>query len=171
LGIQKFLKVVLYVILMGLIVLFILGVVSPLLFDHLFKQAMSVLEKSFLLEGWHILILGMFSFLALCQSIYFLLVLNAKKLPWSHYKQDSFKDITWKWSWKKDKVEKLWCYCPSCHEPLTYRCDHLLYQTHFICEKCEKELSIYDGDSLHHVMTRVCRDIKRVLKKKHQIDL
>lgn len=168
---QHIFKLLIYMVLAFLIGLFILSLTYPVLFEQLLKNSNIFLHTSYDFQGWQLLLLGSMAFMAVAQGVWILIRLTPSSLPFHSYNEDEFKTMTWKWSWKAHDIEKLWCYCPTCAEPLTYSCDHLLYQTQFICEKCEKEIAKYDGDTLHHVFTRVHRDIKRVLHKKHDVKL
>lgn len=88
------------------------------------------------------------------------------------YTEDTFYDVKWKWTWYKDKIVNLQCFCPSCNEELYYddtTSNFILTvsKVDFICEKCHKVVgSIPNENKNIHSAMIINREIQRIINKK-----
>ncbi len=162
---EKFVKFIVYLILSVLIALFVLSVVNPEKFSILLKQTDYFLHKTFETKGWILLLSVLLSLIGLIKLIEFIISFKPTRLPYHKYRHDTFKGALWRWEWRDFHVENLWCYCPTCNQELSYKCDHLLFKTEFLCQRCEKHLCSYDGDNINYVLSHVKREVRRLAQK------
>lgn len=155
-----------YIVLAIFIALFIMSVILPKKFDVLMVESNIFLHQFFDVQGWQIVIGSFFSLLGLIKLLEFIASFYPKRLKFHKYKHDTFKNTHWKWKWNDINIENLWCYCPTCNQELSYKCDHLLFKTDFLCQKCEKQISSYDGDNINYVLSKVKAEIRRVVQRK-----
>lgn len=168
---EKFVRYLVYLVLSILILLFIMSVVAPQKFELVLALTEAFLIKKFDTSGWLLLLGGFLSFIGVIKLIEFMLSFSPKKLPYHKYRQDTFKNTLWKWDWKQHNIENLWCYCPECNQELSYKCDHLLFKTEFLCQGCSKHISSYEGDNINYVLSKVKREIRRLAQKQLQAKL
>lgn len=101
--------------------------------------------------------------------IYLIFRFFFKKPEYVIYIEDIFYNVKWKWSWKKDKVTNLFCFCPKCEESLVYddtSCKErfsLNKETKFICQKCNYSSSLGGGD-ISHSLNIIEREINRKVR-------
>lgn len=88
------------------------------------------------------------------------------------YTQDIFYGIKWTWSWNKQSVVNLKCYCPTCNEELYYD-DTVSYDKltvrkfEFVCEKCNKVIgSIPNENKNLHSSKIINNEIERIIKRR-----
>ncbi|NQY52438.1 MAG: hypothetical protein HRT42_02590 [Campylobacteraceae bacterium] len=85
------------------------------------------------------------------------------------YIEDDLYNVIWKWTWKKEKIRNLYCFCPKCEESLVYddtSCKErfaLHKETKFICEKCHYSSSLGGGD-ISHSLKIIEREINRKVR-------
>ncbi len=160
-----FVKLVVYAILAILIAFFILSVANPEKFTEVLEQINAFLYKDFDAKGWIFITAGFLSLIGCLKIIEFLFSFRSTRLPYHKYRHDTFKGALWRWEWREHQVENLWCYCETCHQELSYKCDHLLFKTEFLCQKCEKQICSYDGDNINYVLSHVKREVRRLAQK------
>lgn len=165
---EKIVKFIIYFILSALILLFLMGILLPKKFDIVMSESEQFLTSLFATKGWVLLLLSLFTFLGFIKLCEFVISFFPKHMPFHNYKNDIFKDTHWKWKWSNEQIEQLWCYCPSCNQELSYKCDHLLFKTQLLCQKCEKQIATYDGDNINYVLSRVKSEIRRVVQRRLQ---
>ena len=69
------------------------------------------------------------------------------------YTEDSFDGVRWRWGWRGNQVDNLWCFCPRCDAQLVF---HEGYgKTEFICERCPSDGTLDSFGSLGRVVTTV----------------
>jgi|GEM_PF-1617168 len=88
------------------------------------------------------------------------------------YTQDVFYGIKWTWSWNKDKVVNLKCYCPTCNEELYYD-DTVAYENstvrkfEFICDNCNKAVGTIANENKNLRSSKIINnEIQRIIKKR-----
>ena len=95
--------------------------------------------------------------------------------PSSHnYTEDFFDGVRWRWGWRGNRVDNLWCFCPSCDAQLVY---HETYgATEFICERCPSNRTVdpfesggrlvttVRGGDRNYVLARAIREIDRRIR-------
>ena len=94
------------------------------------------LMSDYSINGWLILIFGLFSIVGLLLvmvRLYSLLKPQTKR-EYLNYTEDFIYGAKWRWSWNQNRISNLWCYCPSCDAQLIYQEE--LIDTHLICEWC-----------------------------------
>lgn len=155
-----------YLILAVFILLFIIGLILPQTFAIIISSSMLFLNTAFMLQGWALILAIIFSLLGMIKLLEFMASFYPKRLTFHSYKEDTFKNIHWKWKWQDIRIENLWCYCPTCHQELAYKSDHLLFKTEFFCQKCEKHLCSYEGDNINYVLSNVKAEIRRISRRK-----
>ena len=155
----------LYFIVTVLIGLLIISVILPVKFEWIMTHSKLFLNTLFETKGWMLLLLVFFSFLGVIKLIEFMLSFYPNQHKFHKYKQDTFKQALWKWKWQDDRIEQLWCYCPTCNNELSYNSDYLLYKTDLLCPNCEKLITSYDGDNINYVLTKVKSEIRRVVQR------
>lgn len=165
---EKILQYSVYFILIVLILLFIVSLILPTKFEVLLSQSELFLNSYFALEGWVLVLGAFFAFFGVIKLLDFFASFYPKRLSFHKYKNDIFKETQWKWKWQDSNIENLWCYCPSCNQELAYQCDHLLFKTEFLCQKCEKHISSYDGDNINYVLSKVKAEIRRIAQRQLQ---
>ena len=70
-----------------------------------------------------------------------------------NYTEDSFDGVRWRWGWRGNQVNNLWCFCPRCDAQLVF---HERYgETEFICERCPSDGTLDSFGSLGRVVTTV----------------
>lgn len=98
--------------------------------------------------------------------LYLFVMYFVKKPQYVYYIEDTLYDMKWKWSWKNDKVNKLYCFCPKCDKSLVYDDSSSSTNnktTKFICEECTFAGSIPGGD-ISHSLNMVEREINRKVR-------
>lgn len=123
------------------------------------------------LPGWAFLIIGLFAFAGLAFGIALLYgIFRPQKEPaYRSYTEDMLYDAKWRWSWSRNEISNLWCFCPVCDaELISLR--SLLKETDFICEHC-----LPDSKDYYHPRGRVVstmpgdgRDAKNAVKREIQ---
>lgn len=114
----------------------------PPLRDLVAKAAMAVataftwvwttVNAHYSLSGWVVIVFGLFSLFGIV-AVFFVLVASWLR-PHRNYVEDTIDGAIWRWSWSKNGIINLWCFCPDCDAELVYeeRGGH----TNFSCEQC-----------------------------------
>lgn len=157
----------LYVFIIVLIGIFSLSIFAPEVFKNMINELELFLDKNFIISSIELIVFSLFSFIGLIKCLELLLSLFKTKYAFHSYKEDNFKNITWKWTWEGKEILDLWCHCPSCNTELTHASDHLLYKTSFSCVQCEKELLNLEGDNLNYILAGIKKEIKRISIKNY----
>lgn len=81
------------------------------------------------------------------------------------YRQDTFLDIIWRWSYQKQLPVDPWCYCPDCKTELIYNYTGSRdnQETELFCEACNVTKLRHDGDTTY-LVNRVLRLIERKIR-------
>lgn len=115
------------------------------------------------MPNWAFITLIIFIIIVL---LYLFVKYFVKKPEYVYYIEDILYDIKWKWSWKNDKVNKLYCFCPKCDKSLVYDDSSSSTDnktTKFICEECHFAGSI-PGGNISHSLNMVEREINRKVR-------
>ena len=145
---------------------FVMSVFLPAKFEYILYELNDFLSSFIDIQIWILLVIIFLSILGLVKLFEFIKSFYPKKHSFHTYKNDIFRNVQWKWSWNNFTIEKLWCFCPTCNQELSYKCDHLLFKTELLCQKCEKHLTSYDGDNINYVLSNVKAEIRRLSKKR-----
>ena len=70
-----------------------------------------------------------------------------------NYTEDSFDGVRWRWGWRGNQVDNLWCFCSRCDAQLVFREGY--GKTEFICERCPSDGTLDSFGSLGRVVTTV----------------
>jgi hypothetical protein len=81
------------------------------------------------------------------------------------YKQDTFLDILWRWSYQRKIPVDPWCFCPECKTELvyTYTGSRSDQETELFCETCNITRLRHDGDK-NYLINRILRLIERKIR-------
>jgi len=83
-----------------------------------------------------------------------------------NYKDDTLYGVHWRWSWKKDTIMNLQCFCPSCDSVLVYENDFILHKTYFLCPTCDEQKAVIGGGDSKYSFGIVKREIQRKIRTK-----
>ena len=128
-------------------------------------QLKAILTSNYLINGWILLFLIVFALIGFCFVLYKLYYIEPKKSIFAHHTTHEIKGAVWKWHWNQNKIEQLWCFCPTCNDELSYDHDHLLHTITLSCPHCKKEISKFDAQNINGVLTFVKNEIRRILTK------
>lgn len=128
-------------------------------------QIKTLLVSSYSINGWVLLFLVLFAIIGFCFVLYKLYYVEPRKSIYAHHTTQEIKGAVWKWHWNENKIEQLWCFCPTCNDELGYNHDHLLHTITFSCQQCNKEISKFDAQNINAVLTFVKNEIRRILRK------
>jgi hypothetical protein len=97
------------------------------------------------------------SFLILC--------VKPRQAKVTSYKQDTFLDIIWRWSYQRKVPVDPWCFCPDCYTELVYSYtgSRSHQETELFCETCNITKLRHDGDK-NYLINRVIRLIERKIR-------
>ena len=163
---ENIVKSTIYLILAVLILFFAMSLILPKNFEYILSKLIIFLNSFVDIQGWVFVIIVFLCILGLLKLFEFIKSFYPKKLSFHNYRNDVFRNVHWKWSWNNFIIEKLWCFCPTCNQELSHKCDHLLFKTELLCPKCEKQLTTYEGDNINYVLTNVKAEIRRLSKKR-----
>ena len=138
-----------------------------------------ILQSSHLMPGWAILVLGLLALFDL--AIVGLLLkefLHGKKEtagPTSlNYTEDILDGLKWRWRWRGNRIDDLWCFCPICDAELVP--SESYGETDFICERCPADGTLNSfgsrgrvvetvrGGSRYYAMGAAKREIRRRIR-------
>ena len=71
-----------------------------------------------------------------------------------NYTEASFDGVRWRWGWRGNQVDNLWCFCPICDAQLVFY-EEGYGETDFICEHCPSNRTLGSFGSLGRVVTTV----------------
>jgi transcription initiation factor IIE alpha subunit len=91
--------------------------------------------------------------------------IKPKKSIYADHVVQEINTAVWKWRWNENKIEQLWCFCPTCNDELSYDNDHLLQTITFSCEHCNKEIAKFNAQNINAVLAFVKNEIRRILRK------
>ena len=124
---------------------------------------------SYSLPGWLLLIISLLALFAI--MCIFLIIKENKSPEFKAYTEDLLFNVKWRWNWSQNKIDNLWCYCPSCDATLVYddRTCRSFYsdikKTDFICENCNsKVVSSVNGGDKNYVIGAAKREIDRRIR-------
>jgi hypothetical protein len=85
------------------------------------------------------------------------------------YKQDTFFNVIWRWSYNYDDepiLDTINCFCPQCDTRLVYSKEGFAYNVklHVFCETCQKRLASFDTDDVNYVRAKVARQVDRKIR-------
>ncbi|WP_417332377.1 hypothetical protein [Halarcobacter sp.] len=90
----------------------------------------------------------------------------------SKYIEDNFYNIKWTWTWHKNDIANLECFCPTCGESLYYddttsKFTLEVSKIDFICDKCQKVMgSIANENNKLNSSQLVKKEIQRLIYRK-----
>ncbi len=125
----------------------------------------SMLISHYALNGWILLFLIVFALIGFCFVLYKMYYIKPKKTIYADHVVQEIKTAVWKWRWNENKIEQLWCFCPTCNDELSYDNDHLLQTITFSCEHCNKEIAKFNAQNINAVLAFVKNEIRRILRK------
>jgi hypothetical protein len=83
------------------------------------------------------------------------------------YKQDTFLDLTWRWSYIGNHPHQPWAFCPRCDTILVYSEHSGSYRTReetiLTCETCNREMLRHEGDK-DYLVNKILRQIDRIIR-------
>ena len=141
--------------------------------------AWELLYSSHSVPGGVILVLSLLALfgLVIVGLLLMLLFQGEKKAAapsFHNYTEDSFDGVRWRWEWRGNRVDNLWCFCPRCDASLVY---HETYgATEFICERCPADRTVdpfesggrlvttVGGGDRHYALARAMREIDRRIR-------
>lgn len=126
----------------------------------------SALIGSYKVNGWILLFLVLFSMVGFGYVLYTLYYTKPRKSFYANYRSESIKNALWKWQWKENSIESLWCFCPKCNGELSYNTDFLLQEISFSCQNCQQEITKIQGENINYVLTYIKKEIRRIITKK-----
>ena len=84
---------------------------------------------------WLLLIVGFLAFVGLIRLFAVSFVIpSQEKSSFLNYTEDLLYGAKWRWSWARNKITDLWCFCPICDAQLVPFDGS--GETHFLCERC-----------------------------------
>ena len=109
-----------------------------------------LLQASYLLPGWAVVLLGVLALLAvvsiICVTLYSiwsaLRPVRESRSLFLNYTEDMIDGVKWRWQWQRQSnnkmgIDNLWCYCPVCDAQLVYASGAgVNRETLLICEQC-----------------------------------
>ena len=102
----------------------------------------SMLGSSHSIPGWAILAAGLLALVGLItvgistkESLQ-----GSEQHPYRDYTEVLLDGVRWRWRWKGNTIQNLWCYCPRCDAQLVY--NEGFAETRFICERCPSDGSL-----------------------------
>ena len=140
----------------------------------------ATLASYYSMPGWAFLavgLLGLVGLVAICAGLR-----PEGKPEYKSYTEDLLYGAKWRWSWTRDTISNLWCFCPRCDAQLVYIYDSLSYEkkTHFMCEQCPPNesdhryqwqgrvpgqiITTVEGGDKNYVVSRVEREILRRIR-------
>ena len=102
----------------------------------------AILGSSHTIPGWAILTIGLLALVGLV-ALGILLIASLQRdteQTYRNYTEDMLDGLRWRWEWTGNKIDRLWCFCPSCDAQLVY--SEAISSTLFICERCPSDGSL-----------------------------
>lgn len=146
-----------------LLLVFVPSFKTEILLAH--TKLKTILTSSYLLNGWILLFLIIFSSIGFGFVLYKIYYIKPRKSIYADHTVHEIKGAVWKWHWNENKIEQLWCFCPTCNNELSYDNDHLLQTITFSCPQCEQEISKFNAHNINSVLVFVKNEIRRILRK------
>lgn len=123
--------------------------------------------------GWLLLILVLLGLITCVRGVGFLwqgAVGDLRELQ--AYTMDNLYGAKWRWQWRGEDIQNLWCFCPSCDSELVYddsSCRDVLRisepRTNFICEHCgHVHIASIKGGNKAYALSAVQREIRRKIR-------
>ena len=100
----------------------------------------AALVSSHPMPGWAILVVGLlalFGVIIIGILLKDFLLKGNKEPPFRNYTEDMLDGVRWRWRWIGNRIDNLWCYCPSCDAQLVH--SEGFSETSFICERCPSD--------------------------------
>ena len=143
----------------------------PIFFKSVFELCWSALSSDYSLAGWLVLGLGIFALFGFLTVIFLLYALLRPdtESEYLNYTEDIIDGVLWRWSWNKNSIVNLVCYCQNCDAQLIFQ-DNYSY-TNLICERCDfprtssQFTASVQGDQFY-VLNATKREILRRVRKK-----
>ncbi|MDD2640571.1 MAG: hypothetical protein PHS65_06220 [Arcobacteraceae bacterium] len=151
------------IVLVGVLFAFVPAVKTSVF--QLQNELQTLLVSHYAINGWLLLFLVVFALIGLGGVLYKIYYIKPKKSIYAHHTVQEIKNAVWKWRWNENKIEQLWCFCPTCNDELSYDTDHLLQTITFSCERCNKEVSKFNSQNINAVLAFVKNEIRRILRK------
>ena len=104
--------------------------------------AWEMLISSHPIPGWVILAVGILALIGLVFVAILLSVLlqEAKVHQHQNYTEDTIDGVIWRWRWEGNRIDNLWCFCPTCDSQLVNSGG--FSETRYICERCPSDGSV-----------------------------
>lgn len=118
------------------------------------------------ISGWLMIIFSV----TLLYSIYRIIKAVISKLendPIKGFISANIDGIIWRWSWNRDNIVNLWCFCPVCDNELVYDDEYdtrFKPETYFSCEKCGKIIGCISGGDRRYALEYIKREIRRRIR-------
>lgn len=147
---------------------FVLGLAKSLV-----ALAWQSLASKYSVPVWLLLIGVLWILFTLYAVVRRILIEARQPQPDTHYFQDTFLGLTWRWTYSNQTINPPFCFCPSCDTLLIW--DITIseqYIAHFEgksavtsikCEHCHRELYHGDGDQ-RTIQAQVVRQIDRKIR-------
>lgn len=110
--------------------------------------------------------LAIFLFVVVLTMFIFFILWYKSRPKHLSYKEEILYGVLWKWSWKKDNVVNLWCYCPKCNNALVIddtfskNVQNLSDKsTYFVCKNCDSGGGVIKGGDRDYALVIVKREI------------
>ena len=131
--------------------------------DESYHLIRSHLLATYTLPNWAFYLL-LFCVLYVAVSLCVLFV-KPREEKVTSYKQDTFLDIVWRWSYHRNAPVDPWCYCPDCKNELIYNYtgSRENQETELFCESCNVAKLRHDGDTTY-LVNRILRLIERKIR-------
>jgi hypothetical protein len=160
-------SIVISIIVIGLIavglwaVFYVPGVMEQL--NEIYLQIQKNLLATYSIPNWQLYLLLLCVVYAAVSVL--LLLARPRQPKVTSYRQDTFLDIIWRWSYQRKMVVDLWCFCPDCNTELvyTYTGSRSDQETELFCERCDITKLRHDGDKTY-LLNRVIRLIERKIR-------
>lgn len=151
------------IVLVGILLVFVPAFKTTIF--QLQVELKTLLTSNYSINGWILLFLAVFALIGLSGVLYKIYYIKPKKSIYAHHTVQEIKHAVWKWHWNENKIEQLWCFCPTCNDELSYDTDHLLQTITFSCERCNKEVSKFNAHNINAVLAFIKNEIRRLLRK------
>ena len=131
--------------------------------NEAYLQIRNNLFKTYTLPNWGLYLLLLCVFYVAVSLI--VLFVRPQQPKVTSYKQDTFLDVIWRWSYQRKRPVDPWCFCPDCNTELvyTYTGSRADQETELFCETCNITKLRHDGDK-NYLINRVIRLIERSIR-------
>ncbi len=129
----------------------------------------SALIARYSVPGWLWVLILVLSSLGIIRLYFAFFHKENTEQEFTKYREDFISGAKWRWTWEKNNIVRLWCYCPDCDAQLVYNDEYNYLErrqdTVFICEHCNNRVvAKIDGGNKDYALSFVHREILRRLR-------